>query len=154
MAGHIPTLGNTLSQVLLKGSLRRLKPRSRLTCYSSALVRDGHLVLRRRAVSRRISWRRIRGFEGVLESFSANRLQSSGVPFKDGKPQGDYQNFATGFWVSGQNRAEVWGGPTALAVMKDGSLLIADDTGGTIWRVSYNGPKQQADQPAESQQRP
>jgi hypothetical protein len=28
--------------------------------------------------------------------------------------------------------------------MKDGSLLIADDTGGTIWRVSYTGPKSQA----------
>jgi hypothetical protein len=26
--------------------------------------------------------------------------------------------------------------------MKDGSLLIADDTGGTIWRVSYTGPKE------------
>jgi hypothetical protein len=42
------------------------------------------------------------------------------VPFKDGKPQGYYQNFVTGFWVSGQNRAEVWGRPTALAVSKDG----------------------------------
>jgi hypothetical protein len=28
--------------------------------------------------------------------------------------------------------------------MKDGSLLIADDTGGTIWRVSYTGPKERA----------
>ena len=25
--------------------------------------------------------------------------------------------------------------------MKDGSLLVADDTGGTIWRVSYNRRK-------------
>ena len=50
----------------------------------------------------------------------------------------------TGFWVSGQHRAEVWGRPAALAVMKDGSLLIADDTGGTIWRVSYTGPKDRA----------
>jgi len=33
------------------------------------------------------------------------------------------------------------GRPTALAVAKDGSLLIADDTGGTIWRVSYTGNK-------------
>ena len=28
-----------------------------------------------------------------------------------------------------------------LAVAKDGSLLIADDTGGTIWRIAYTGPK-------------
>jgi glucose/arabinose dehydrogenase len=99
-----------------------------------------------------------RGDAFVALKGSWNRSQPTGsqvvrVPFKDGKPQGYYQNFASGFWISGQNRAEVWGRPTALAVMKDGSLLIADDTGGTIWRVSYDGPKQQTDQPAESQQR-
>jgi len=33
------------------------------------------------------------------------------VPFKDGKPEGYYENFATGFWVSGERRAEVWGRP-------------------------------------------
>jgi glucose/arabinose dehydrogenase len=60
------------------------------------------------------------------------------VPFKDGRPEGYYENFATGFWVSGEQRAE--GRPAALAVAKDGSLLVADDTGGTIWRISYNGP--------------
>jgi glucose/arabinose dehydrogenase len=62
------------------------------------------------------------------------------VPFKDGRPEGYYENFATGFWVSGEQRAEVWGRPAALAVAKDGSVLVADDTGGTIWRISYKGP--------------
>jgi hypothetical protein len=33
----------------------------------------------------------------------------------------------------------VWGRPAALAVAKDGSLLVADDTGGTIWRIAYTG---------------
>jgi glucose/arabinose dehydrogenase len=61
------------------------------------------------------------------------------VPFKDGKPEGHYENFATGFWASGEHRAEVWGRPAALAVAKDGSLLVADDTGGTIWRIAYTG---------------
>jgi glucose/arabinose dehydrogenase len=61
------------------------------------------------------------------------------VPFKDGRPQGYYENFATGFWASGEGRAEVWGRPAALAVAKDGSLLVGDDTGGTIWRISYTG---------------
>ena len=69
---------------------------------------------------------------------SWNRSQPTGykvvrVPFKDGKPQGYYQNFATGFWISGQNRAEVWGRPTALAVMKDGSYssrtILAEQSG-------------------------
>jgi glucose/arabinose dehydrogenase len=62
------------------------------------------------------------------------------VPFKDGRPEGWYENFATGFWASGEQRAEVWSRPAALAVAKDGSLLVADDTGGRIWRNSYKGP--------------
>jgi glucose/arabinose dehydrogenase len=73
------------------------------------------------------------------------------VPFKDGRPEGYYENFATGFWSSGEERAEVWGRPAALAVAKDGSLLVADDTGGTIWRISYKGPAaEHAGGPAES----
>ena len=47
------------------------------------------------------------------------------VPFKDDRPEGWYENFVTGFWVSGRDRAEVWGGPAALAVAKDGALLVA-----------------------------
>jgi glucose/arabinose dehydrogenase len=65
---------------------------------------------------------------------SWNRSEPTGykivrVPFKDGRPEGFYENFVTGFWVSGEQRAEVWGRPAALAVAKDGSLLVADDTG-------------------------
>jgi glucose/arabinose dehydrogenase len=72
------------------------------------------------------------------------------VPFKDGPPEGYYENFATGFWVSGEQRAEVWGRPAALAVAKDGALLVADNTGGTIWRISYKGPlAEHAAAPAE-----
>jgi glucose/arabinose dehydrogenase len=63
------------------------------------------------------------------------------VPFKDGKPEGFYENFVTGFWASGEARAEVWGRPAALAVAKDGALLVADDTGGTIWRIAYTGER-------------
>jgi glucose/arabinose dehydrogenase len=75
---------------------------------------------------------------------SWNRSEPTGykvvlVPFKDAKPLGYYENFATGFWASGESRAEVWGRPAALAVAKDGSLLVGDDTGGTIWRISYTG---------------
>jgi glucose/arabinose dehydrogenase len=61
------------------------------------------------------------------------------VPFANGSPAGYYENFATGFWASGEQRAEVWGRPAALAVTKDGALLVADDTGGTIWRIAHTG---------------
>ena len=59
------------------------------------------------------------------------------VPFKDRRPADYYENFATGFWASGTQRAQVWGRPAGLAIAGDGSLLIADDVGQTIWRVSY-----------------
>ena len=58
------------------------------------------------------------------------------VHFKDGKPDGSYENLVTGFWVSGTSPAEVWGRPAALAFDHDGSLLVADDLGNTMWRVA------------------
>jgi glucose/arabinose dehydrogenase len=93
-----------------------------------------------------------RGGAFVALKGSWNRSEPTGykvvyVPFKDGRPQGGYQNFAVGFWVSGVQRAEVWGRPAALAVTKDGSLLVADDTGGTIWRISYTGPQEVTGKP-------
>jgi glucose/arabinose dehydrogenase len=96
-----------------------------------------------------------RGDAFVALKGSWNRSSPTGykivrVPFKDGRPQGFYENFAAGFWVSGSERAEVWGRPAALAIAKDGSLLVGDDTGGTIWRISYTGTKAQNAQPGES----
>jgi glucose/arabinose dehydrogenase len=87
-----------------------------------------------------------RGGAFVALKGSWNRSEPTGykivfVPFKDGRPHGWYQNFAVGFWVSGMHRAEIWGRPAALAIGKDGSLLVADDTGGTIWRIAYTGPQ-------------
>jgi glucose/arabinose dehydrogenase len=85
---------------------------------------------------------------------SWNRSEPTGykivrVPFKDGRPEGYYENFATGFWVAGEHRAEVWGRPAALAIAKDGALLVADDTGGTIWRIAYKAPAETAGTPGE-----
>jgi glucose/arabinose dehydrogenase len=93
-----------------------------------------------------------RGSAFVALKGSWNRSEPTGykvvrVPFKDGRPEGSYENFAVGFWASGINRAEVWGRPAALAVTNDGALLVADDTGGTIWRISYEGPKRQTGTP-------
>ena len=62
------------------------------------------------------------------------------VPFADGRPAGGYENFVTGFRVGDIAPARVWGRPVGVAVAADGSLLIADDVGQVIWRVSY-GPE-------------
>jgi glucose/arabinose dehydrogenase len=61
------------------------------------------------------------------------------VHFENGKPVGGYQNFLTGFWDGGTSPARVWGRPSGLAIAKDGSLLVSDDTGKVIWRVAYTG---------------
>lgn len=62
------------------------------------------------------------------------------VPFTNGRPTANaYENFATGFWAQGTDRAQVWGRPAGLAVDGSGALLIADDTGGVIWRIAYTG---------------
>lgn len=68
------------------------------------------------------------------------------IPFANGRPRGDYVNFLTGFRLpeppggDGMRPARVWGRPTGLAVMPDGALLVSDDTGGSIWRVSRRLP--------------
>jgi glucose/arabinose dehydrogenase len=61
------------------------------------------------------------------------------IKFANGRPAGGYDNFVTGFWDGSTSPAQVWGRPVGLAVAKDGSLLIADDTGNAIWRVAYTG---------------
>ena len=73
---------------------------------------------------------------------SWNRSKISGykvlfVPFKNGKPSGKPQDFLTGF-VANEEKAEVYGRPVDVTVMNDGSLLVNDDSGNTIWRVSAN----------------
>ncbi len=61
------------------------------------------------------------------------------VPFKDGKPQGTYQVFASGFWNGDAEDSQVWGRPAGVLVTPDGSLLLSDDVGQTVWRITYEG---------------
>jgi glucose/arabinose dehydrogenase len=61
------------------------------------------------------------------------------VPFQNGRPKGGYDNFALGFWTAGNAPAGVMGRPVGLAQAKDGSLLVADDVGNAVWRISYSG---------------
>ncbi len=47
----------------------------------------------------------------------------------------NYQVFASG-WLQGE---DVWGRPSDLLLMPDGSLLVSDDKANVIYRISYNG---------------
>jgi glucose/arabinose dehydrogenase len=60
------------------------------------------------------------------------------VPFKDGKPAGPPQDFLTG-WMLDPDKREVWGRPVGLLELPDGSLLVSDDGGKKIWRITYKG---------------
>jgi glucose/arabinose dehydrogenase len=73
---------------------------------------------------------------------SWNRKPLSGykvifVPFADGKPSGDAQDVLTGF-VNEDGKAH--GRPVGVAIDKAGALLVADDVGNRIWRVTPGGP--------------
>jgi len=88
-----------------------------------------------------------RGDAFVARHGSWNRSDPVGydvvrVHFENGRPAGTYQRFATGFRLPGPDKgtARVWGRPVGLAVAQDGSLLAADDAGGSIWRIAYGHP--------------
>lgn len=61
------------------------------------------------------------------------------VPFKNGKPSGNYEMFASGFpgkdEIKGPNEAKYR--PCGLAQGPDGALYVSDDTKGKIWKVAY-----------------
>jgi glucose/arabinose dehydrogenase len=59
------------------------------------------------------------------------------IPFVDGRPSGPPEDVVTGFLVDGDKAR---GRPVALAVDGKGGLLIADDAGNSVWRVSAASP--------------
>ena len=69
---------------------------------------------------------------------SWNRAPMSGykvifVPFANGKPSGDAIDVLTGFIRS---NGDAMGRPVGVVIDKRGALLVADDVGNRIWRVT------------------
>jgi glucose/arabinose dehydrogenase/cytochrome c2 len=73
-------------------------------------------------------------FHGSWNRTSRTGYKVVRVRVKDGVPTGEYDDFLTGFVVDNHG---VWGRPVGVAVARDGSLLVTDDGGGIVWRVSY-----------------
>lgn len=76
----------------------------------------------------------------VAQHGSWNRDKLSGykvvyVPFKNGKPSGEPEDFLNGFIVD-SDKDKVYGRPVGVVELPDGSLLVTDDVTNTIWRVS------------------
>jgi glucose/arabinose dehydrogenase len=74
---------------------------------------------------------------------SWNRRPHSGykvifVPFVGGRPQGEPVDVLAGF-LSEDGKAN--GRPVGVAIDRSGALLVADDVGNVVWRVTASGPK-------------
>ncbi len=72
---------------------------------------------------------------------SWNRNKGTGyklifIPFKQGRPQGYYQEFLTGFLIN-PSIPETWGRPVGLLVLPDGSLIFTEESNGRIYRIQY-----------------
>jgi glucose/arabinose dehydrogenase len=82
-----------------------------------------------------------RGGAFVGEHGSWDRPEFNGykvvfVPFSDGRPNGKAEDVVTGFLNA---NGEARGRPVGVAIDKTGALLIADDVGNTVWRVTAAG---------------
>jgi len=80
-----------------------------------------------------------RGGIFAAEHGSWNRARRTGYKViwavvRDGVPTGEYVDFMTGFVTPD---GDVWGRPVGVTVAKDGSLLVTDDGGDRVWRVTY-----------------
>ncbi|MDB5700403.1 MAG: putative glucose/sorbosone dehydrogenase [Sphingomonadales bacterium] len=73
------------------------------------------------------------GEHGSWDRSPLNGYKVIYVPFANGKPSGKQQDVVTGF-LDTNNKAR--GRPVGLALDRTGALLIADDLGNTVWRVS------------------
>ena len=70
---------------------------------------------------------------------SWNRRPPSGykvvfVPFEGGVPSGSPEDILTGFLSADEGKA--YGRPVGVAEDRTGALLVADDVGNTVWRVT------------------
>jgi glucose/arabinose dehydrogenase len=77
-------------------------------------------------------------FIGMHGSWNRSRLvgyKVGFVPFVNSRPAGALENFLTGF-IANEATNEVYGRPVGVAVSPEGSLLVADDASGKVWRVT------------------
>lgn len=76
------------------------------------------------------------GQHGSWNRSSLVGYQVAFVPFANGKASGSYQPFLTGF-IANEEKGDVYGRPVGVLQIADGSLLVADDVSGIVWRVAY-----------------
>jgi glucose/arabinose dehydrogenase len=73
------------------------------------------------------------GEHGSWDRSPLNGYKVIYVPFANGKPHGKPIDMVTGF-IDGEGKAR--GRPVGVAIDNRGALLVADDLGDTVWKVS------------------
>jgi glucose/arabinose dehydrogenase len=73
------------------------------------------------------------GEHGSWDRYRFNGYRVSFVPFANGRPSGKARIIVNGFL---NDDGEARGRPVGVAIDKTGALLIADDLGNTVWRVT------------------
>jgi glucose/arabinose dehydrogenase len=73
------------------------------------------------------------GEHGSWDRYRFNGYKVVFVPFSGGRPNGKAEDVVTGFLNA---NGEARGRPVGVAIDKAGALLIADDVGNTVWRVT------------------
>ena len=81
---------------------------------------------------------RYKGGAFIGQHGSWNRSEPNGykvifVPFADGRPAGQPENILTGFL---SEDGDALGRPVGVAIDRSGALLVADDVGNVVWRVT------------------
>lgn len=78
------------------------------------------------------------GLHGSWNRSTAHGYNVVFVPFANGKPSGPPEDFVSGWLINaGPAQITTWGRPAGVTVAPDGSLLVADDANGRIFRVTY-----------------
>ncbi len=77
----------------------------------------------------------------AAEHGSWNRQNRAGyevirIPMHNGKADGSYEDFLTGFVTP---EGKVWGRPVGVTIAKDGSMFVTDDGSRSVWHITYEG---------------
>jgi glucose/arabinose dehydrogenase len=77
----------------------------------------------------------------AAEHGSWNRKNRAGyevirIPMRQGKADGSYEDFLTGFVTPD---GQVWGRPVGVTIGKDGSMFVTDDGSRSVWHITAEG---------------
>ena len=94
-------------------------------------------LLHRLAVPRRVPEQRVRRAARIDQPIEARpATPSSACRFATASRPGRPKTFLSGFIARDDDEKQAWGRPVGLLQLPDGSLLVSDDGGNRVWRVS------------------